>query len=169
MKTICVASIFCVILLSTVNCVSGRSSNSTENVRTKQKERRSIAKNNDDGYVVEGMTQVQHDQPSFMRPSYNQMQRESSMLEKIEQRKRVLGAPSPNVQFTKEIVIKQGRLKGLIRTMHPQTGLKSVRQYLGIPYAAAPIGNGRFMPPGKLFISINSVQFLLLFLVFPIH
>lgn len=50
--------------------------------------------------------------------------------------------------YTREVLIKQGRLKGVIRVMHPQSGLKDVEQYLGIPYAEAPIGNKRFMPPG---------------------
>lgn len=50
--------------------------------------------------------------------------------------------------YTREVLIKQGRLKGIVRVMHPQSGLKNVEQYLGIPYAEAPIGNKRFMPPG---------------------
>lgn len=53
-----------------------------------------------------------------------------------------------NIEYTKEVIIKQGRLKGMVRRMHAQSGLKNVDQYLGIPYAAAPVGNGRFMPPG---------------------
>lgn len=62
--------------------------------------------------------------------------------------------PPPNIRkeklmYTKEISIKQGRIKGIIRNFHPQTGLKDVDQYLGIPYAEAPIGSRRFMPPGK--------------------
>lgn len=110
--------------------------------------------NYDDGYVMEDMNQVQQDQPLYMRQPffYGQMQKEPSAQEKFEQKRRIDKAQSPNLQLTKELLIKQGRLKGFVRTMHPQTGLKSVRQYLGIPYAAAPIGNGRFMPPG-LFIS----------------
>lgn len=54
-----------------------------------------------------------------------------------------------NVEYTKETLIKQGRLKGMVRVMHSQSGLHNVDQYLGIPYAAAPVGNGRFMPPGE--------------------
>lgn len=53
-----------------------------------------------------------------------------------------------NVEFTPEILIKQGRLRGTVRSMHSQSGLRSVHQFLGIPYAAAPVGSGRFMPPG---------------------
>lgn len=117
-------------------------------------ERRSVGSDADsDGYVVEDTAQVQQDQPAFMRPppyTYSRMQKESTMQDKSEQRKRILGALPANVQFTKEISIKQGRLKGIVRSMDPRTGLKNVRQYLGIPYAAAPIGNGRFMPPGLL-------------------
>ncbi|XP_055848841.1 uncharacterized protein LOC129913899 [Episyrphus balteatus] len=50
--------------------------------------------------------------------------------------------------YTKEIILKQGRLKGIVRSMHPQTGLRDVDQYLGLPYAEAPVGSRRFMPPG---------------------
>lgn len=103
----------------------------------------------DDGYVMEDMSLLQNDQPAFMRSLYGQSQREQPLShEKVEQNKRGGGPLPQNTQFTKEVIIKQGRLKGHVRSMHPQTGLKNVRQYLGIPYAAAPIGNGRFMPPG---------------------
>lgn len=107
----------------------------------------------DDGYVMEDMSLVQNDQPAYLRKSnqrnFGQIQNESPDSEP----KRRMGSFPGNLQFTKEILIKQGRLRGYVRQMHPQTGLKNVRQYFGIPYAAAPIGNGRFMPPG-LFISI---------------
>lgn len=163
MKTINAISVFGVVvfvlLLNVVVHANGTPNKTSENVSEKRaaRELHSSDKSGDvDGYVVEDMHQVQHDQPAFMRPSYNynQMQKEAAMQDKFEQRKRVLGtlaassSSAANIQFTKEIVIKQGRLKGLIRSMHPQTGLKNVRQYWGIPYAAAPIGNGRFMPPG---------------------
>lgn len=52
------------------------------------------------------------------------------------------------IQETHEIRIKSGRIKGLVRTMHPQSGLTNVDQFLGIPYAEAPVGSRRFMPPG---------------------
>lgn len=49
---------------------------------------------------------------------------------------------------TREVTVKQGRIKGLVRLMHPQSGIKNVDQFLGIPYAEAPVGRLRFMPPG---------------------
>lgn len=177
MKTFNAISILCVVvvvsLLNIAVHANGATNTTNEHVSDKREARElhSSNKNGDvDGYVVEDMHQVQHDQPAFMRPAYNynQMQKEAAMQDKFEQRKRVLGtlaasAPTSNIQFTKEIVIKQGRLKGLIRSMHPQTGLKNVRQYLGIPYAAAPIGNGRFMPPG--WFSYIDIFFIFLFFV----
>ncbi|XP_031621624.1 uncharacterized protein LOC116339730 [Contarinia nasturtii] len=104
----------------------------------------------DDEFVMEDMKLVQQDQPAFVRQSklYGQMQKESPVSQENFESKRRGNALLSNLQFTKEVWIKQGRLKGFVRTMHPQTGLKNVRQYLGIPYAAAPIGNARFMPPG---------------------
>lgn len=102
--------------------------------------------NYNDGYVMEDMKLVQHDEPLYSPKShrYGQMQRDYAPPEP---RKRA-GNAQQNWQLTKEVLIKQGSLKGVIRPMHPDTGLRNVRQYLGIPYAAAPIGNGRFMPPG---------------------
>lgn len=51
-------------------------------------------------------------------------------------------------QETREILVKEGRVKGVVRIMHPQSGLKNVDQFLGLPYAEAPVGSRRFMPPG---------------------
>ncbi|XP_017493162.1 PREDICTED: myosin-G heavy chain-like, partial [Rhagoletis zephyria] len=51
------------------------------------------------------------------------------------------------LQYTKEINIKQGRLMGITRNFHSSTGLRDVDQYLGLPYAEAPVGSRRFMPP----------------------
>ncbi|XP_061386414.1 uncharacterized protein LOC133321337 [Musca vetustissima] len=37
---------------------------------------------------------------------------------------------------------------GIRRNFHPSAGIRDVDQYLGIPYAEAPVGSRRFMPPG---------------------
>ncbi|XP_054746996.1 uncharacterized protein LOC129252881 [Anastrepha obliqua] len=52
------------------------------------------------------------------------------------------------LQYTKELNIKQGRLMGITRNFQSSTGLRDVDQYLGLPYAEAPVGSRRFMPPG---------------------
>ncbi|KAH8420801.1 hypothetical protein KR222_005399 [Zaprionus bogoriensis] len=52
------------------------------------------------------------------------------------------------LQYTKEIQIKQGRLMGITRRFQVTSKLREVDQYLGIPYAEAPTGSRRFMPPG---------------------
>ncbi|XP_064550742.1 uncharacterized protein Nlg1 isoform X1 [Drosophila montana] len=52
------------------------------------------------------------------------------------------------LQYTKELQIKQGRLMGITRRFLVTSGLREVDQYLGLPYAEAPIGSRRFMPPG---------------------
>ncbi|EDV93357.1 uncharacterized protein LOC6564319 [Drosophila grimshawi] len=52
------------------------------------------------------------------------------------------------LQYTKELQIKQGRLMGITRRFQVTSGLRDVDQYLGLPYAEAPIGSRRFMPPG---------------------
>lgn len=70
------------------------------------------------------------------------------------------------LQYTKEIVIKQGRLMGIKRNFQPSSGLHAVDQYLGLPYAEAPVGSRRFMPPGKcikywlsaIFVSSQNAQ-----------
>lgn len=110
---------------------------------------------NDDGYVLEDMNLVQQDQPysPYHRHHPFQMQKDYSTQDLFEPKKR----PQQHWQLTKEVQIKQGYLKGVIRPMHPHTGLRNVNQYLGIPYAAAPIGNGRFMPPGLCCIQTHFV------------
>lgn len=99
------------------------------------KARRRSANDDDDGYVMEDMNLMQQDQPysPYRRHHPFQMQKD---------------LPQQNWQLTDAVLIKQGHLKGVVRPMHPHTGLRNVNQYLGIPYAAPPIGNGRFMPPG---------------------
>lgn len=54
--------------------------------------------------------------------------------------------------FTREITIKQGRVKGIVRAMYRDSGIRDVDQFLGLPYAESPVGNKRFMPPGKTFV-----------------
>lgn len=58
------------------------------------------------------------------------------------------------LQYTKEIQIKQGRLMGITRRFQVTSGLGEVDQYLGIPYAEAPIGSRRFMPPGEYLATV---------------
>lgn len=53
-------------------------------------------------------------------------------------------------KYTREVHLpKQGRITGIVREMHVQSRLKNVDQFLGIPYAEAPIGSRRFMPPSS--------------------
>lgn len=51
--------------------------------------------------------------------------------------------------WTEEIKIKQGKLVGQRFQSRINPDLKAVEVYLGIPYAAAPTGSHRFMPPGS--------------------
>lgn len=54
-----------------------------------------------------------------------------------------------NRHLTREIQIKQGSLQGtVIEPFKFSDRLPRVERYLGIPYAAAPIGPLRFMPTG---------------------
>ncbi|KAK9744131.1 Carboxylesterase family [Popillia japonica] len=53
-----------------------------------------------------------------------------------------------NVQrFTRNITLKQGSLRGIVVRTRLRGGYVPVEQYLGIPYAAPPVGHLRFMPP----------------------
>lgn len=50
-------------------------------------------------------------------------------------------------RYTREVQIKQGKIVGIVREMSSKLRLKNVDQYLGIPYAEAPVESRRFMPP----------------------
>lgn len=50
--------------------------------------------------------------------------------------------------YTREITLKQGRLKGVVRSLK-NGKLPPVEVFMGIPYAAPPVGSLRFMPPGS--------------------
>lgn len=52
-------------------------------------------------------------------------------------------------KITRQIVIKQGKLHGSVWEPKQNKHLNPVEQYLGIPYAAPPVGQMRFMPPGS--------------------
>lgn len=52
-------------------------------------------------------------------------------------------------RMTREVQVRQGRLTGIVREMHAQSRLKNVDQFLGIPFAEAPVGSRRFMPPSS--------------------
>lgn len=105
----------------------------------------------DSNYVLEDMDLIQNDQPHRRQYTYGNLRKQ--LQDRRDSPQYIPSSASQrgdeNMQYTKEIHIRQGGLKGIVRAMHSQSGLKSVDQYLGIPYAAPPTGNGRFMPPGK--------------------
>ncbi|KAK9869517.1 hypothetical protein WA026_003270 [Henosepilachna vigintioctopunctata] len=49
--------------------------------------------------------------------------------------------------YTEELIIKQGLIKGVVVNPENNENLSPVEHYLGIPYAAPPVGDLRFMPP----------------------
>lgn len=91
-------------------------------------------------YVIEDPTLLQNDQPasadrhSRLPYSYGSGRKQPQHFEKNkvhQHHHHHHQREDPNVEYTKEVVIKQGRLKGLVRRMHAQTGLRNVDQYLG--------------------------------------
>lgn len=90
---------------------------------------------NDDDYVVDDNEPSQNDQPSdrhlrfpysygsIRKQPHHQFDKQKSAQQRDDHQ---------NVEYTKEVVIKQGRLKGLVRRMHAQSGLRNVDQYLGL-------------------------------------
>lgn len=52
-------------------------------------------------------------------------------------------------RLTREYHLRQGALRGWIVKPTRHYDLQHVEMFLGVPYAAAPTGSLRFMPPGK--------------------
>ncbi|XP_060810622.1 uncharacterized protein LOC106136893 [Amyelois transitella] len=55
--------------------------------------------------------------------------------------------PNDGKRLTREYHLRQGALRGLIVKPGPHYNLQPVEIFLGIPYAAPPVGSFRFMPP----------------------
>lgn len=123
------------------------------------------ADDDDANYVFEDMDLLQNDQAAGRSYTYGNMKKQQQMHERRDPHHN--NSPhrgDDSVLYTKEVHIRQGPLKGIVRAMHAQSGLKSVDQYLGIPYAAPPTGSGRFMPPGNIIWFSNFASFFSLFL-----
>lgn len=84
-----------------------------------------------DDYVVEDNELRQNDQPDRhlrLPYSYGSIRKQPPQYEKHKLHQH---REDHNVEYTKEVIIKQGRLKGMVRRMHAQSGLRNVDQYLG--------------------------------------
>lgn len=69
------------------------------------------------------------------------------LLQKHRKQQSEIHGGTPSLQ-TREVHVKQGKLIGIVREMHIQSRLSNIDQFLGIPFAEAPTGSRRFMPPG---------------------
>lgn len=87
--------------------------------------------NDDYDYVVEDNKLIQNDQPSDVRFPYSYGSTRKQPQQQFENQKNAQHRDDPNIEYTKEVGIKQGRLKGLVRRMHVKSGLRNVDQYLG--------------------------------------
>lgn len=85
-----------------------------------------------DDYVMEDNDELrQNDQPDRhlrLPYSYGSVRKQPPQFEKHKFHQH---REDQNVEYTKEVNIKQGRLKGMVRRMHAQSGLRNVDQYLG--------------------------------------
>lgn len=52
-------------------------------------------------------------------------------------------------RYTRVVTLKQGNVQGRVVRPKRNAHVADVEVYLGIPYAAPPVGNLRFMPPGE--------------------